>query len=162
MTDATIRATASRLEARIRDLELRIQRAASGPADTAGIIYVITSTVPGLITTAIRPTPWTGLAHGGSGWGNVPTYLMGGWSRDASGWIHLRGTLRFTPGVLVTTIATLPVGARPTAIAQFPCRGGDGSATYVHVRPTGVIEFGGTLLAAQASATLDGISFDTR
>lgn len=162
MTDSFARILIAGIERRVVQLEARVRNVVAGTGVTqAQVNASIAAQVPQLITTALTPSAWTPFAYG-AGWADVSTYQPGAWMRDVSGRIFLRGTVRFSPGTLTTTIATLPAQARPAAICQYPCRGGDNSATYVHVRPTGVIEFGGSLAAANASVTLDGISFDLR
>lgn len=105
--------------------------------------------------------PFTPLAFA-AGWGNVASgWAPGGTYRDGTR-VHTRGLLIFSPGVLTSTVATLPINHRPAYVVQMLVRGGLGGACYVHVYPSGVLEFNGPLGDANASVSLDGLVFDIR
>ncbi|MFZ5439963.1 MAG: hypothetical protein ACOZQL_08130 [Myxococcota bacterium] len=95
-----------------------------------------------------------------AGWENVGVaYQTAGFTKDALGFVHLRGTVRRSTGTS-GTIFTLPAGMRPSALLQFPSRCGNDTICYVQVNNNGNVDFGGASAGASSSLTLDGITFD--
>ena len=94
-----------------------------------------------------------------TGWGDVGSpYATAGYTKDAMGFVHLRGLIKRSSGT-GGNIFALPVGYRPSALLQFPARCGDDTMCLIHVNSHGNVDFGGTGSPA-ASLTLDGIIFD--
>lgn len=96
-----------------------------------------------------------------AGWENVgAAYATAGYTKDAMGFVHFRGTIRRSTGT-GSIIFNLPAGYRPAAQLQFPARCGDNTLCYIQLYSTGEVQFGGAGSPAD-SLTLDGIVFDLR
>ena len=105
-------------------------------------------------------TPWyeIGVAPApsfGAGWSNTGGgFYNAAYTKDASGWVHLRGLVN---GTLGTTLFTLPVGFRPSSAIRFSTLYSTDSFACGSVDTTGIVTPGGS--GAVLSFGLDGVSF---
>ena len=110
--------------------------------------------------------PWT-LATLENGWTNNDTvnYYAAAFCRDPLGWVRIRGLVQcFGTGNIVAGrhLFVLPVGYRPTRIANFAAIAGNQDARVV-VYPSGLVQCpAASSPFAELFLTLDGIHFDTR
>jgi hypothetical protein len=97
-------------------------------------------------------------------WSNYDSsqFTTAGAYRDASGIVHLQGTVRCANPVAQATIWYLELGYGPARAATFPSQTDDG-ATHVRVAASGGgfsnVMVVGALPAASEAVYLDGISF---
>ncbi|MEW5738200.1 MAG: hypothetical protein AB1938_04705 [Myxococcota bacterium] len=97
-----------------------------------------------------------------AGWGNVGTnWQTVEYTKDALGFVHLRGLTRRTNPTAGPTIFVLPAQFRPSATLQYPARCGDHALCYILVNANGNVDFGGPAMSDPGtSVTVDGIIFD--
>jgi hypothetical protein len=99
-----------------------------------------------------------------TGWSNVyNNFAPSGFLKDNQGFVHLRGLVKKSASSTNTIIFNLPVGYRPSALLQFPARCGNDTMCFLHIWPSGDIQYGGGATSdATGSLTLDEVIFDPR
>jgi hypothetical protein len=113
---------------------------------------------------SIAQESWTGLSFASywQDYDNSADYEDGAYMKDSMGFIHVRGLIETTSTLAGTTIATLPVGYRPTKHCVFTQYSAD-NAVRVDVESTGVIKAStGFTDGNNEWLSLAGIIFDTR
>lgn len=125
-------------------------RGAEGPAGPAG--------PQGPVGGVAQAEKWQALNFQNN-WSNFGAgYEAGGFRKDASGTVQLRGVVKRNAGANV--IATLPPGYRPGAVEVFaPNSGGVADHARVDVHPSGDVQLVAGNPAEQAYVSLSGIFF---
>ncbi|MBJ7471049.1 MAG: hypothetical protein JHD16_07080 [Solirubrobacteraceae bacterium] len=132
--------------------------AVSGPQGPAGVRGPRGAEgAPGAVP---QPSAWQnfGLENGWTNFGSG--YQLGGFRKDASGTVQLRGVLKRDAGPVESVIATLPPGYRPAVREVFaPNTGGLSDHGRVDVLANGQVLWASGATAPGSYVSLSGISF---
>ena len=109
------------------------------------------------LTEAIHFIPASGAGGFANGWGNDPDVTSpGGYWKDQTGIVHLRGIVGRLADMSGPTIFTLPAGYRPSTVELFPVATPTGVFAEIQVGTNGQVQaYSGT----GSDVSLSGITF---